>query len=236
MKITACLFIILFTSRLAATGQATFGGEVQRFQTVESSATTVIKMNMAIPARTVGLLAFAIEAPASMTLSSAVDSRANTWTTRASMLNNSVHQIFLVSGSLRSGLQVGDTITITFKGPIKSSRFGSLQFLSGCSNPDKPDVTISTHGYGAVVAIPVKTSAPGEIIVGVIQVDRRKSPVYTPKLWKQVGTPDDFGQSAGTVGLQNTYLYTPAPAASTYQPDGSFNVAKSWSFVAVAFK
>lgn len=151
-------------------------------------------------------------------------------------MNNSVHQVFLVSGSIRTALQAGDTITIGFSGAVKSSRFGSIQFISGCGSEDKPDTTVVRHGYGMAVTAPLQTSVPGEIIVGVIQTDRRKDPVYAPGSWKQIGTSDNYGESAGKVGLQNIYLSLVAKSPASYRPDGSFNLAKSWSFIAAAFK
>lgn len=229
------VLVLSLAAQTVGRGQEVFGGEVQRFKVTSSAATTVIELTGSIPSRSVGVLNVAIEAPSSMSLSSIADSRGNNWTLQASLLNNSVHQISVASANIVTALQAGDRITITFKGAVNSPRFGSLQYLSGCSSDDQPERIVVLHGYGSKVSGLAKTSPVNALVVGVIQVDQRNSPHYTAKDWTQVGPSDNYGQTGTKVGLQNIYLYKLSPANSTYQPDGEFRDKKSWSFISVAF-
>ena len=147
----ACCVLLWRGFLFSSQAQAAFGGEMQRWNLTNSASATVITLRSGISAGNMAVALFGFEAPKTMAVASASDSRGNSWTIQGSLLYNSVHQSAIASAYIKTALLVGDAITLNWRAPTpRAKQAGVIVYLTGCANAT-PDLNVTNSGYGGIV-------------------------------------------------------------------------------------
>jgi hypothetical protein len=218
-------------------GQASFGGEIMRFNVTNNFSTQVCTITNGLSAGNTLVILMGMEANSGMSPGTCADDQGNIYTCVCSNLINSVHQIGIYAGYIQSAIAAGNHVTITWGTP-PGGTIAKAAVLVYASNtqPTYLDAFATNSTFSTFISSPITVSGSSGILFGISQIDQLIS-TNTGGTWNQIGAQDIVGYSPGnTDGLANRYLYLLTSGPGTYTLDGTLTPITSYQTCIVGLR
>lgn len=211
-----------------------FGSEIQRGIDTAAGAvsTTVLTLasGVALNERAILILNWY---SASITVSSVVDSRGNTWAKdkEALALSSPSANLSIWSANAGAALLTSDTITITWSSSATTYRAWALLRATGVATSSAVDQTAQGTATSATVTVSASTTAANTLLIGNVLIESQARTLDATD-WTIDGAAHDW--AAGS--FRGYYLYHPETAAGSKNPNGTLSASFTWGCIWVAYK
>lgn len=199
-----------------------------------SANSQVLTVAVAVPAGEYVVISYGAVATTSASTFTATDSRGNTYTVLATTFRSTFEEVALIGSLLGTGLQVGDTITVSTVNTLARRCYQVKSYTGLTATVDTTGSAVSSGGATSAPSDSLAPAASGEFLLSACCYSSNLA--TTTPTWPTGWTADATSNDTAAGGAEKTLTISDhvATASGSQSSSLALSSSRSWAMVTVA--